>query len=190
MEDSIEKSLVKIKKKLLTLYFLKSNIVRKRTKEGIKMLNFKKTIVYNIRDLSNHISHYIQNNDEKKVGESVFATHSSERISRLQGMTAGYLYTHQDRQVIQKDLEKGMSISKSTASGLVQRMVKNGLIYTTPSPDDARVKCLNLTTYAKNAMSEINSQAEDTERRLQQGISPEDLATFFKVIDQIRENTK
>ncbi|HIY91862.1 MarR family winged helix-turn-helix transcriptional regulator [Companilactobacillus sp. HBUAS56275] len=154
------------------------------------MLNFKETIVYNVRDLSIHISHYIKNNDEEKVGENVFATHGSERISRLQGMTAGFLYTHQDGQVIQKDLEKAMSISKSTASGLVHRMVKNGLIYTTPSPDDARVKCLNLTTYAKNAMEAINAQAENTEEVLKQGISPEDLATFFKVIDQIRKNTK
>ncbi|CAJ2236360.1 MarR family winged helix-turn-helix transcriptional regulator [Companilactobacillus paralimentarius] len=154
------------------------------------MINFKKTIVYNIRDLSKHISHYIQNSYEKKGEDSAFETHESERISRLQGMTAGFLYLHQDRQVIQKDLEKELSISKSTASGLVQRMVKNGLLYTTPSANDARVKCLNLTTYAKNAVNEINDQAELTEKALQQGISPEDLATFFKVIDQIRKNTK
>lgn len=153
-------------------------------------MNFKKTIVYNVRDLSIHISHYIKSNDEKRVGDDVFGRHTNERISRLQGMTAGFLYTHQDKQIIQKDLEQGMSISKSTASGLVQRMVKNGLIYTTPSTDDARVKCLNLTTYAKEAMSEINKQAEMTEEVLKKDISPEDLATFFKVIEQIRKNTQ
>ncbi|AUI71882.1 MarR family winged helix-turn-helix transcriptional regulator [Companilactobacillus alimentarius] len=154
------------------------------------MLNFKETIAYNVRDLSVHIFRYIHSNNEKMDGNNPFDNGSRDRISRLQGMTAGFIHMNEDHQVIQKDLEKGLSISKSTASGLVQRMVKNGLVYTMPSPDDARVKCLYLTTYAKDVMNEITIQAEQTEKELQRGISDEDLATFFRVLKQIKKNAK
>jgi len=154
------------------------------------MLDFKKTIVFNIRDVSIHISHYIHGNGERHPGDNPFDDGKHDRVSRLQGMAAGYIFTHKDQQVIQKDLEKGMSIGKSTASGLVKRMVKNGLIYTAPSSTDARVKCLYLTTYAIDIMHAINEHAIMTEKALRKGISEEDLATFFKVLNKIRENTK
>ncbi|WP_334331829.1 MULTISPECIES: MarR family winged helix-turn-helix transcriptional regulator [unclassified Companilactobacillus] len=154
------------------------------------MLNFKKTIVYNIRDLSIHISRYIHAHDEISTGTNPFDDGKKSRISRLQGMSIGFLFMHQGEVVIQKDLEREMSITKSTASGLVHRMVKNGLVYTSPSPNDARVKCLNLTTHAQEMIKEINRQATETEKVLQANISPEDLETFFRVAEQIRKNAQ
>lgn len=153
------------------------------------MLDPKTMIVFNVRDLSLHISHYIHKDQQKHTNP--FADKgATDRISRLQGMAVGFLYSHNGQQVIQKDMEKGMFIGKSTASGLVKRMVKNGLVYTTPSADDARVKCLNLTNYALNVMQEIDREAAKTEKQLRQGISDEDMATFFKVMQQIKENAK
>jgi len=154
------------------------------------MLDFKETIVFNIRDVSIHISHYIHKNGEKQHGDNPFDDGKHDRVSRLQGMAAGYIFTHSGQRVIQKDLETAMSIGKSTASGLVKRMVKNGLIYTTTSSTDARVKCLYLTTFAIDIMNEINRHAVMTEEVLKKGISEDDLAVFFKVLDQIRENAK
>lgn len=154
------------------------------------MLDPKNMIVFNIRDASRHISHYIQNDGVHRGGDPFADEKSSDRVSRLQGMTVGFLYGHQGQQVIQKDIEKCLYISKSTASGLVKRMVKNGLIYTTTAEDDARVKCLNLTNHALDIMQEIDKAAAQTEKELRQGIDKEDLATFFKVLKQIKENTK
>ncbi|CAJ1202903.1 hypothetical protein CPR19088_GLDEOEPO_01030 [Companilactobacillus paralimentarius] len=153
------------------------------------MFDPKDMIAFNIRDVSQHIFHYIHD-ERSKHGDNPFVdNHASDRISRLQGMAVGFVHSHRD-QVIQKDLEEGMRISKSTASGLVQRMVKNGLLYTTPDENDARVKCLHLTSYAEDIMQEIDKSATATEIKLRQGISAEDLATFFKVLNQIKENTK
>lgn len=155
------------------------------------MLDPKTMIVFNVRDLSLHISHYIHHEQKHNGKENPFADKkASDRISRLQGMAVGYLYNQKGQQIIQKDLEKVMFISKSTASGLVNRMVKNGLIYTTPSSEDARVKCLNLTNYALDVMHEIDKNVARTEEALRQGIDPDDLETFFKVAKQIKENTK
>lgn len=154
------------------------------------MLDAKKTIVYNIRDLSLHIRHYIHHNDAHFIKHELEGDGPMDKVSRLQGMAIGFMYSHQNHQIIQKDLEKGMFISKSTASGLVNRMVKNGLIYTTPSADDARVKCLNLTNHALDIMHEIDEQAAKTEAVLRKGINEDELKVFFKVLDQIKENTK
>ncbi|KRN99901.1 MarR family winged helix-turn-helix transcriptional regulator [Companilactobacillus kimchiensis] len=150
------------------------------------MLNPKETIVYNVRDLSLHISHYIQGSMHEQMDDDG----PKDKISRLQGMAIGFMYTHRNHQIIQKDFEKGMFISKSTASGLVKRMVKNGLIYTTPSTDDARVKCLNLTNHALDIMNEVDRWAKITEETLRRGIDQDELVIFFKVLNQIRENTK
>jgi len=154
------------------------------------MLDFKKTILFNLRDTTIHISHYIHNNEKTAMEDNPFDGGLHDRVSRLQGMAVGFLVHNKSQQVIQKDLEKGMSISKSTASGLVKRMIKNGLIYRTPSSSDARVKCLNLTTYAVDIMQDISKQASETEDVLKTGIDEDDLAVFFKVLDQIRENAK
>lgn len=151
------------------------------------MLDPKTMLVFNIRDLSLHIARYI---DSHKKSDHFPNTGVSDRVSRLQGMTVGFLYSHKGKQVIQKDMEKNMFISKSTASGLVKRMVKNGLIYTTPSPEDARVKCLKLTNHALDIMHEIDQEATETEAVLRKGIDDDDLKVFFKVLKQIKENTK
>jgi len=151
------------------------------------MLDFKKTILFNLRDTTIHISHYIHHNEKHAMEHNPF---DGDRVSRLQGMAVGFLYLHEGQQVIQKDLEKGMSISKSTVSGLVRRMIKNGLVYTSPSSDDARVKCLNLTNYAIDIIEDINRQASETEDVLKEGIDEEDLAIFFKVLKQIKQNAK
>lgn len=153
------------------------------------MFDPKNMIAFNIRDVSRHIFNYIHSENKNHDGNPFPDKHASDRISRLQGMSVGFIHSHQG-QVIQKDLEKGMNISKSTASGLVQRMVKNGLLYTTPDENDARVKCLHLTSYAEDIMQEIDKSVIATETKLRQGISAEDLATFFKVLNQIKDNTK
>lgn len=175
---------------MLTLVYRKINMVRIRTNEAKTMFDAKETIVYNIRNLSLHISHYIHHHDEKFMKHEFENDGRKDRVSRLQGMAIGFMYTNRDKQIIQKDFEKAMFISKSTASGLVNRMVKNGLVYTSPSAEDARVKCLNLTSHAMDVMYEIDKQATKTEEALRRGIDPDELKVFFKVLNQIKENTK
>ncbi|MFC6177484.1 MarR family winged helix-turn-helix transcriptional regulator [Companilactobacillus huachuanensis] len=153
------------------------------------MFDPRTMIAFNIRDVSQQIFNYIHNEGESHDTNPFKDNHASDRISRLQGMAVGFIHSHKDR-VIQKDLEKTMHISKSTASGLVHRMVKNGLLYTTPATDDARVKCLHLTNYAEDIMQEIDKSANATEAKLRQGISEEDLETFFKVLKQIKMNAQ
>jgi len=147
------------------------------------MIDPETTIMFQIRCASLKIDRYI------KAQYPIF-NHAPEHISKLQGMAAGYIAMNDDHEVFQRDLEHGMSISKSTASGLVQRMVKNGIIETSPSSQDARYKRLMLTQQARAKMQEVDNAASEVESSLKKDISDDDMKTFFKVLKQISKNAE
>ncbi len=60
----------------------------------------------------------------------------------MQKMFLGYLEVHEDQPVFQKDLESAFHIRRSTATGILQIMVRDGLIVREPVEDDARLKRL------------------------------------------------
>ncbi|WP_334329262.1 MarR family winged helix-turn-helix transcriptional regulator [Companilactobacillus sp. HBUAS59699] len=147
------------------------------------MIDPGKTIMFQIRDVSLKIDRYV------KANYAIF-NEDHKHISKLQAMASGYLAMNDDKEIFQRDLEHAMSISKSTASGLVSRMVKNGIIETTPSSKDARYKRLLLTKEAREAMTKIDAAAQKVEESLSKDISDEDMKTFFKVLKQISNNAE
>lgn len=147
------------------------------------MIDPGKTIMFQIRDVSLKIDRYV------KANYAIF-NEEHKHISKLQAMASGYLAMNDDKEIFQRDLEHAMSISKSTASGLVSRMVKNGIIETTPSSKDARYKRLILTKGAREAMTRIDTAAQKVEESLGKDISDEDMKTFFKVLKQISDNAE
>lgn len=139
-----------------------------------------KTIVYWNRTLTLALNRYL---------ERQATPDKREKIPEIQAMTLGYLYRHQDQVVLQKDLEQHLQIRKSTTSTLVQRMLAKGLLATQPAPQDSRAKQLLLTDLARQQIHQIDTSAREVERHLRQGISDADLATFLRVIWQIKKNT-
>lgn len=139
-----------------------------------------KTIVYWNRTLTLALNRYL---------ERQATPDKREKIPEIQAMTLGYLYRHQDQVVLQKDLEQHLQIRKSTTSTLVQRMLAKGLLATQPAPQDSRAKQLLLTDLARQRIHQIDTSAREVERHLRQGISDADLATFLRVIWQIKKNT-
>ncbi|MFC6180070.1 MarR family winged helix-turn-helix transcriptional regulator [Lactiplantibacillus daowaiensis] len=144
------------------------------------MLDPQTTILFRVRNLSLSLDKYV------KKTNAVF---NRKPISKLQGMAAGYLFQHRDQEIHQRDLEQAMGISKSTASGLVSRMVKNGVIVTAPATD-VRYKRIFLTKASIQEMATIDAAAQKMEATLSHGVSDADLATFFKVMAQIQKNTE
>ena len=108
--------------------------------------------------------------------------------SQLQGGILGFLYHHREEAVYQKDIEKEFRISRATATNTLQVMEKNGLIYREAVPYDARLKRIVATEKAMQYQELIHQSQEETEDRLTSGISPQDLAVFFRVINQMIRN--
>lgn len=111
-----------------------------------------------------------------------------ENMTGMHGWVIGYLCHHQDEEIYQKDLEAQFMLRRSTATGILQLMERNGLIVREPVPRDKRLKKVVLTEKALEVHQLIHQDIMATEERMKNGIAPKDLETFFKVMDQIRDN--
>ena len=84
-------------------------------------------------------------------------------------------------QVLQCDIEKRYSLSKSTVSGLVQRLIKNEFVIRTN-------KGLEPTRKGINVIHALKEGREQTLNRLTQGIDEEKKKQLIEGIKQLIEN--
>ena len=85
---------------------------------------------------------------------------------------------HKD--LYQKDIEEEFQIRKSTVTGYVQLMEKNGLIQRKSVESDARLKSLIPTEKAIRLDAEVGECLRRTERYLTEGLSDAQLAAFME----------
>ncbi|HEX2985334.1 MAG TPA: MarR family transcriptional regulator [Caproiciproducens sp.] len=138
----------------------------------------KREIGFEIRTLSNLIRHY-------------FHDHISElkEITGMQGWIIGYIYNHGESQnTFQRDLEKEFRIRRSTVTGILQLMEKNGLITRESVDYDARLKKLKLTPKAVEIHEKVLEEIVKTENRLRKGLSDEEIEEFFSIIGKLKDN--
>lgn len=114
------------------------------------------------------------------------ASASACGISGAQGQIL--LFILQNPTAYQKDLEKTFHLRPSTATGLLKRMEKNGLIVRKSCKEDARLKQLIPTQRGRELYSQVHQERERTEALLTKGVSHQDLEAFFRVLDQMQQN--
>ena len=123
------------------------------------------------------------------ISREMCAAFGSGMFSGAQGRTLHFiLAAHQKEDLFQKDIEEEYSLRPPTATKLLKDMEKNGLIYREAVPYDARLKRIVATEKAMQYQELIHQSLEETEDRLTSGISPQDLAVFFRVINQMIRN--
>lgn len=93
---------------------------------------------------------------------------------------------HKD--VYQKDIEEEFQVRKSTVTGMLQLMEKNGFIYRENAEKDARLKRIIPTPKSEALRPMILEHIRNVEERLIQGVSSEDIAVFRKVILRMLQN--
>lgn len=101
-----------------------------------------------------------------------------------------YLLRQKKEKVYQKDLEKLLGLRRSTISGILQTMEKNKIIKRVGIEEDARIKQIILTEEAIKKDKEFKKSIQSIEKRLAQKISKKELALFFKLTAQMKENIK
>ena len=136
---------------------------------------------YEIKMLSNLMKRQVD-------GAFLEEEESIKRITGVQGHILGYLYHHQDEEIFQRDIEAEFLIRRSTVTGILQLMEKNGLIDRQPVARDARLKQLKLTEKAIEAHHQIEERIDCVEAKLVQGICAEDMDAFYRVIGQMKRN--
>lgn len=93
-----------------------------------------------------------------------------------------------DGEVFQRDIEEEFNLRRSTATGILQLMEKNGMILRQTVPYDARLKSIVPTEKAAALYDAVSADIQEIERRLAQNIAPDDLAVFRRVLEQMYRN--
>ena len=104
----------------------------------------------------------------------------------MQKLFLGYLDAHRDRDVYQKDLEATFHIRRSTASGILQIMVRDGLLVREPVEGDARLKRLVLTPIAQEQLSQMQQDLLRVENKATAALTKQELETLFTLLDKVR----
>lgn len=111
-------------------------------------------------------------------------------LTRAQGWIIGFIRMRDENglETFQKDVEKAYEIRRSTATGILQLLEKNGYLKRQSVSEDARLKKLILTAKAIEVHDRIIARMELFEERLSEGISEEEKEIFFRVVDQMKKN--
>ncbi len=98
------------------------------------------------------------------------------------------LFQSLERDIYQKDVEKEFHIRRSTATGILQILEKNGFITRKPVKQDARLKKLEPTEKAKGVRKHILGNIRYIEELLARGIPEEKLSVCREVLEQMSAN--
>ena len=90
--------------------------------------------------------------------------------------------------VFQRDVERAFGLSRSTATGILQLMEKNGLILRESVHNDARLKSLVPTEKAAHLDAQIGESLRRTEQRLTRGLSSAQLTLFLRTAAHMSAN--
>lgn len=110
--------------------------------------------------------------------------------SPLQVKIFMYLISHKNDDVCQKDLEKSLKVSKVAISEALNKMENNGTIKRVKMTDDARSKKIVYTEEAIKKMNAMEDTLVNVNKLLVSDISTNDIKTFLKVVEQMKENVR
>ena len=92
------------------------------------------------------------------------------------------------KDIFKKDLEKHFDLKRSSISLMLNNMEKNDLIQRVPVAEDARLKKIILTEKALLLNKNISNAIDSIENKLSDSLTLEEINTFYKVLDKIRNN--
>ena len=138
-----------------------------------------KHVGFQIRIVSNLIKRDIDNLITDKFNVN---------ITRIQGWIIDYINRNKDRDIFQKDIEEEFSIRRSTATIILKSMEKNNLITRNSVNYDARLRKIELTEKAIDINKNFRNIIDEFEEKIIQGLSKEELDTFFDILEKIKMN--
>ena len=136
-------------------------------------------IGFEIRQTSKAIHRYIDHSAAMQYVNQMTGTHA---------WILRYLLENHEKEIFQKDIEKQFNISRSSATGLLQLMEKNGLIYREEVPYDARLKRIVMTEKAVSLEASVRREIDLAEEQFTKGFTEEELRILVQFLSRIRDN--
>ena len=125
----------------------------------------------------------------KEFDNLVFGSvYSEERITRMNIWIIDYIYDKKGEDVFQKDIERKMSITRSTASKIIDLMVQKKLVERSAVGYDARLKKLTLTPKALKLRDEMEKKKKKVYEKVMAGFSEEEEQLLLSYILRIKGN--
>lgn len=120
------------------------------------------------------------------------AAHSEEEMpcamSGLHGLIIAYLAENSDKNIYQRDIEKLLSIRRSSVTSILQSMEKNGLIRRVSVSHDARLKKIIITEQGQIHYDYITKEINRIESQLVQNISEAEIEQFRQTLTKLYYN--
>ena len=128
-------------------------------------------------------------NQIKQCIDQTIAQSDAPGVTGMQGWIIGYLYRHRDTNgMFQHDLEREFNIRRSTATGLLQRMERDGLIVRSHILSDARRKDIRLTQKAIDIHENVMHAIDQVEASITQGLTEAEIETLFRLLGKVKQN--
>lgn len=133
-----------------------------------------------------HAARYVSKLSNK-LRRKIDAFSTRQDFSGSEGKVLHFILA-QSGDVFQKDVEEEYSLRPSTATELLKKMEKNGLIYREAMPNDARMKKIIVTDKAMQYKDVVMNDILSLEEELTKDIAQQDLDVFFDVIEKMMDN--
>lgn len=133
-----------------------------------------------------HAARYVSKLSNK-LRRKIDAFSSRESFSGSQGRVLHFILA-QSNDIFQKDIEEEYSLRPPTATELLKKMEKNGLIHREAMASDARMKRIVVSEKALQYKDMVIADITALEDELTKDIPQKELDVFFKVIEKMLDN--
>lgn len=99
-----------------------------------------------------------------------------------------FLESRKGEPVSQREIERHLGVSHTTAKGLLSRLEARGLVHTTFDSEDRRVKHAYLTDLSRTLDQEARRCVAAIDSLLTKGMSEEEIFTFRRLLEQAYRN--
>ncbi|KRM71608.1 MarR family winged helix-turn-helix transcriptional regulator [Lacticaseibacillus brantae] len=129
---------------------------------------------------------------DKQFTQLVLANNVLPNITSTQMSVLQYMAQHENEVINQHHLQEAFNLSKSTVSGIVQRLQAHGFIDSHPMPDDKRFNQIVITPAFRQQMQqhdqEFQHQLEVMANRLVEGMTADETQQFKHLLTLSYQN--
>ena len=127
----------------------------------------------------------------KRLMNRHLTENNSYGLTGMQFAIVSYLAKESaERDVFQKDLEQKFDIRKSTVTGILNTMERDGLLLRETVPYDARLRKMRLTDKALQAKQNTEQVIDSVESQLSKGLTEEEITTFLSILEKKKKNAE
>lgn len=141
-------------------------------------MDHKRTIGYEFRNIHNLISNRCDRNMKK----------NNHDLTPMQAWTIGFLFDHSNQELYQKDVEAEFTISRATATNMLQSMERKRLIVREPVDHDGRLKKIMLTDLARSSHEQAMMDMANIDSLLIKNMTMDEILELERLLQKVHLN--